>query len=225
MLADSESRTAGIDLDTLRDTFVTSLKQPLLKTPVLRILSELQRNLDVLDIEGLSELWRLTQTSKPLYHKSFASYMEVAAEGPVSTPPTSPIGISSQFVEFPEPNISDWDEFVDTYTTLDKPVLDHANPTPENLRYYILAYLLSATFKDCSVIVKMDLLVSSHPQSINSTPTLKFNVTVIDLDPKSMDKLRGWEKLDREIAHMYQEAPEKKTCVDAWLVPRTADSP
>lgn len=224
MLADSELHTAGIKLDTLRDAFVSSLKQPLLKTPVLRILSELQRNLDVLDIEGLSELWRLTQTSKPLYHQSFASYMGDASEEQLSTPSTSPIGVSSQLVEFPEPNIGDWDEFVDTYTTLDKPALDHTNPSPENLRYYVLAYLLSATFKDCSIIVKMDLLDPSRPQSINSSPKPKFNVTVIDLDPKSIDKLRGWEKLDREIAHLYQEAFDKRTCVDAWQVPRSAES-
>ncbi|KAF5330845.1 hypothetical protein D9619_005472 [Psilocybe cf. subviscida] len=225
MLADSETHTAGIDLEALHDAFVTSLKQPLVKTPVLRILSELQRNLDVLDIEGLSELWRLTQTSKPLYHQSFASYMGEASEGHISTPPTSPIGVSSQFVEFPEPNIGDWGEFVDIYTTLDKPVLDHANPSPENLRYYVLAYLLSATFKDCSVIVKMDLLDPTRPQSIDSTPTPKFNVTIIDLDPKSIEKLRGWEKLDREIAHMYQEASDKKMCVDAWEVPRSTVAP
>lgn len=41
-------------------------------------------------------------------------------------------------------------------------------------------------------------------------------VTVIDLDPKSLDRLRKWEVLDQEIADAYSEV-EPKGCVDAWV--------
>lgn len=56
----SDSEAAGMDLDTIGDVFASTLIQPLLRTPLLRILSDLQRNLDPLDIEGLSKLWKVT---------------------------------------------------------------------------------------------------------------------------------------------------------------------
>ncbi|KAF8965222.1 inositol-pentakisphosphate 2-kinase [Flammula alnicola] len=203
----SENETVGHDLSAIRDTFASALVQRLLHTPVLRILSELQRNLDVLDIEGLSKLWRLTETSAPLYRETFSSFFEQTPEGSESAPPSTPLGS-------PEPNISDWADFVETYISPNKPELDHSSPSPENLRYYLLSYLLSATFKDCSIIAKLDFLrPSAHPQ-VEITPG---SLTLIDLDPKSMAKLKGWEKLDQEIVRTYASS-QKKTCIDAWQV-------
>ncbi|KAF8163415.1 inositol-pentakisphosphate 2-kinase [Crassisporium funariophilum] len=198
------------DLERIRDAFSAALVRPLLQTPVLRILSNLQRNLDVLDIEGLSKLWRETESSAPLYRTTFASFFEQTPESSSSAPPATPIGVSSLFLESPEPGISDWIDFLDTYLTKDKSELDHSNPSPENLRYYLLAYLLSATFKDCSVIVRLDFLKPGGTLQSEVTPN---SVAVIDLDPKSMDKLRGWEKLDKEIANNYASV-QNKVCVD-----------
>ena len=184
--------------------------QPLLCTPVLRILSALQRDLDPLDIEGLSKLWRLTESSSPLYRQTLASFFEQLSGGFESELPATPIGVSSPFLQSPEPYISDWIDFLDAYLTPNKPEMDHSNPSPENLRYYLLAYLLSATFKDCSVIVKLDFLRPGEPlQDAKSD-----SVTVIDLDPKRMDKLRHWEKLDQEIAQNYSSVHTKRVCVD-----------
>jgi inositol-pentakisphosphate 2-kinase len=184
--------------------------QPLLRTPVLHILSDLQRDLDALDIEGLSKLWRLTELSSPLYQQTFSTFFEQISGGSESEPPATPIGVSSPFLQSPEPCISDWIDFLDAYLTPKKPEMDYSNPSPASLRYYLLAYLLSATFKDCSVIVKLDFLKPGAPQQ----DVKPDSVTVIDLDPKSMNKLRHWEKLDQEISQTYSSVQVKRVCVD-----------
>ncbi|KAI4524645.1 hypothetical protein K525DRAFT_193558 [Schizophyllum commune Loenen D] len=124
-------------------------------------------------------------------------------------PPTSPLGVSSQYLQEPEPTIDDWSSFLDTYLS---PFIqiDHAAPVPEDLRFYLLAYLLSATFKDCSIIVRMDLLGGEKQPG----PVDPSRVTVIDLDPKSMKRLRKWEKLDQEIVEAYANVKDFRTCVD-----------
>jgi inositol-pentakisphosphate 2-kinase len=197
------------DLNTIRDAFAAALVRPLLRTPLLHTLSKLQRNLDVLDIEGLSKLWRLAESSSSLYRMTFSSFFEQRLGGSGPEPPATPIGVNSPFLQVSEPDISDWINFLDTYLAPNKPEMDHSNPSPENLRYYLLAYLLSATFKDCSIIVKLDFLQLGGLQLDDKLDP----VTVIDLDPKSMGKLRQWEKLDQEIARTYSSM-QKKVCVD-----------
>lgn len=211
-----ENEAAGKELDAIREAFASALVEPLLHTPVLRILSDLQRRLDVLDIEGLSKLWCMAESAASIHQTSPSPFSAQTPEGSKSAPSSTPLGMSSPFIQVPNPTISDWIDFVDTYTSPIEPKLDHFNPSPENLRYYILAYLLSATFKDCSIIVKLDLLQIS----ISSPSEMASNsVTVIDLDPKRVDKLKVWEKLDQEIVRTYALA-NKKTCIDAGK-PRT----
>ncbi|KAF9482829.1 inositol-pentakisphosphate 2-kinase [Pholiota conissans] len=205
----SENEAAGEEFSVIRDAFASALVEPLLRTPVLHILSDLQRDLDALDIEGLSRLWRLTESSAILNQTNPSQASE-------SVPTSTPLGVTSRCIQAPDPTISDWIDFVHNYSSPDKPTLDHSNPSPDHLRYYILAYLLSATFKDCSVIVKLDFLQSCTTAS-NVTPN---SVTVIDLDPKKVDKLKDWEKLDQEIVRTYASA-NKKTCIDAWKSPNT----
>ncbi|KAJ7784381.1 hypothetical protein B0H16DRAFT_1681796 [Mycena metata] len=55
-----------------------------------------------------------------------------------------------------------------------------------------LAYLLSATFKDCYILVRV-------PDG---------TATVVDLDPKSVDRLRKWEQLDKEIVTAHAAVPK-----------------
>ena len=182
MLADN-SKQEG--LSTICDRFAKTLFRPLIETPVLRMLSDLQCNLDMLDIEGLSKLWRLAESSQ-------------LPEMSSSTSPCTPIGESSPFISSPEPTLSDWVDFLDSYLSPTKAKLDHSNPLPENLRYYLLAQLLSGTFKDCSIIIRLDFLGSTQEIRPGS-------VSVIDLDPKRMDKLKGWEELDMKIASTYAD--------------------
>ena len=173
----------------LRTRFWALIGSLLTETPVLRTLSRLERNLDVLDIEGISKLWALSLEK--------SSEDTVVQDGVDS--------ITEIGANFPEPSIDEWKHFVDQYLSTHKH-LDHSSPKLTNLRYYTFAYLLSATFKDCSIMLRTD---QGHELG------RKGAVTVIDLDPKSVRRLSKWEKLDRDIVRAYTGF-ERKKCVDSW---------
>ena len=176
-----------------QEAFTSALLPLLMETPVLRILSKLQRTLDVLDIEGLSNLWCKVEGTGHLFESSQTESTE------------------SSSIALAEPTISEWTEFLDRY--LSPGELDHMNPRKENLRYYLLAFLLSTTFKDCSMMIRLNLLGAPGPFPERGSPE---QVTVIDLDPKSMDRLKKWEKLDREIVEASLSVDNRKTCIDSW---------
>ncbi|KAG6862046.1 hypothetical protein C0995_007176 [Termitomyces sp. Mi166 len=194
--SDSEPRMSPTDL---REAFTEALLPVLLETPVLRILSTLQRSLDALDIEGLSKLWRLVDLAQR-ESKGIDSF---------SFPPL-PIGSSSTYLTSMEPDITDWAHFLDLYLSSFSE-LNHANPAPAHLRFYLLAYLLSGTFKDCSIIVRLD----RFRPTVSAQEVKPKQVMVIDLDPKDMARLQKWEKLDKEIVEAYSTGGDRKVCVDA----------
>jgi inositol-pentakisphosphate 2-kinase len=95
----------------------------------------------------------------------------------------------------PEPTMIEWDAFIKTYL----------GGEGETLRYHILAYLLSATFKDCSIILR--------PKYKDQAERIEDSLTVIDLDLKSVSKMHTWETLDREIVQNFAEgAKERMLC-------------
>lgn len=169
-------------LDTLRNQVIDVLLPLLLDTPVLSTLATHQRNLDVLDVEGLADLWQ----------KANRSDIGIVA----------PLGEDT-----PQPTIDELDEFVTSYLE-GHSQMDHDHPDPANLRYYCIAYLLSASFKDCSIILRI------HP-SKDGVPGAS-SITVIDLDIKSIDRLSKWERLDRKIVKAYSGVPEPTLCYDKW---------
>ncbi|KAF5358426.1 hypothetical protein D9756_001462 [Leucocoprinus leucothites] len=192
--------------EQIEQEFKEALFTTLLESPVLAIISKLQRTLDALDIEGLSKLWRETELQSPLYQSAHKSYFEQ----PISNEriPTTPLGVPSAYLPTSEPSISDWVEFLDIFQSTQAAEMDHSQPKTENLRYYLMAHLLSATFKDCSIIVKLDFLKPG-----NQSGRRVYPVSVIDLDPKSLDRLQRWEQLDREIVRSYTPL-ERKICID-----------
>lgn len=185
---------SNLDLLDLRERFISTIIPSLVNTPVLRTLSKLQRSLDVLDIEGLSRLWALSHSQLP-DEMPFTDHTEY---------------LSTLGSTFAEPSVADWAEFVDEYLA-SHTSLDHTRPQVSNLRYYLLAYLLSATFKDCSIMVR----VNQRQDFGAAAETCGNSVTVIDLDPKSVRSLIKWEKLDRQISESCVGF-EMKTCVDGW---------
>jgi len=169
----------------------------LMDHPVLAKLSELQRSLDSLDIEGLSAL---------VTGKSATEY------------PNEPLPL----VDAPEvlaeenPTLEEWRKFLDAHF---HHKFDGGLSTPANVkalthgisqkRYYLLAYLLSATFKDCSIIIR------GHEDNVKSA-----TATIIDLDSKSLGRMGKWEELDRGVVKCTLEAEEsveeaeKRVCVE-----------
>jgi inositol-pentakisphosphate 2-kinase len=67
--------------------------------------------------------------------------------------------------------------------------------------------VLSATFKDCSLIIPFD------PYPVDSENN---GIKVIDLDIKSVERIPGWLKLDERIVKEYAklETGMKKICVE-----------
>lgn len=171
-------------LNAIFPAFADALLPVLLDMPVLKTLAKLQRTLDPLDIEGLSQLWKTDPNPQ--------------------TPSSAAIGVGSREVKLDE-----WETFLNEYLVeMQKPKeeleREWANPPHARLRYYLTAYLMSATFKDCSVILRF---------APGGGPT----ITAIDLDPKSVDRLAKWEKLDNEIVGCFVESGDKvkPACVDA----------
>ncbi|KAI0362474.1 hypothetical protein OH77DRAFT_57725 [Trametes cingulata] len=184
-----ESRT----LDELRTAFVRTLHPPLWQ-PVLARLSRLQRRLDALDVEGLAALW-------------------ARVHGPGTPFGTGP-GAR-------EPDMGDWLRFVHAYFARESRAEDDAAagvvrapeelapPTEEELAYRVVAFLLAAAFKDCSVMVRF------RPEGeADGAVRFETTVTVIDLDVKSVDRLAKWAQQDREIVEAYRGVPEPRVCVD-----------
>lgn len=190
---------------------VDVLLPTLLTTPVLRLLSFRQRTLDPLDIEGLSALWAC-----------------IYANDERSSPPIFGNGAA-------EPTLEEWAHFVDSYLarhevgTSDPEGCPDHDPGQTGLRYYCLAYLLSATFKDCSIVIRMgDPSVSSgrSDESGNNQAHIcqrlarpfaaaHAEAKIIDMDVKSIKRLAKWETLDREIVTAYARIKAPRTCVDS----------
>lgn len=166
----------------LREKFVSIILPILLAQPVLSTLSSLQRSLDPLDIEGLSKL---------------------CTDTPITDYPRSPLPLPISGPLVSNPTLSEWSSFLDDVKSA-HPELDHANPDKAKRRHYILAYLLSATFKDCSVIVR------PHGDNVASAA-----VTIIDLDAKSLERLPRWEALDRDVVSA--SGSDTRVCVDGQI--------
>jgi len=154
----------------------------LLSSKVLQVISTLQRMLDALDIEGLSKLHALSSSENA--QSSLAS---------ITTDPT----------------YEDWRGFVASYRA-GFCSWDHANPDPANIKSYLMAYLLSATFKDCSIILRI--------KEGDRSPHAAHSVSVIDLDKKPINRLGKWEELDRTIVTRYRSASQQKRCIDQCLL-------
>jgi inositol-pentakisphosphate 2-kinase len=169
-------------LTDLRALFVERLLPLLYDTVLLRTLATLQRTLDALDIEGLSALWSLNPSQD---HQE-----------------NIPVGWRS-----PEPTIDEWVSFTAEYLEggHEYDCFDLNKMESGRLRYWMLAYLMSATFKDCSMILRL----------YGDEKDGKDTITAIDLDPKSVARLRQWGKQDREIVLAYKKrGMTKQPCVD-----------
>jgi len=101
--------------------------------------------------------------------------------------------------------MDDWASFVDIF--LSQEHRKNSSFSPSNLRYHTLAYLLSASFKDCSLIIPI------RPQTDDAE---MGGVKVIDLDVKDVDRIPGWLKSDEKIVKEYAKIDTRmrKTCTE-----------
>jgi inositol-pentakisphosphate 2-kinase len=174
-------------------------------------MAKLQRNLDLLDIEGLLKLWQAPSlssvTAAAMKDTSGATYSNESAQPPDGHDRTAPIATGS-----PDPTMDEWVAFVEEYLAshggrdyIDENgfLLSVNDPEQEKarLRYLLISYLMSGTFKDCSVILRLG---SGYGDTI----------TAIDLDPKSTDRIKKWAAQDRDIVMGYKSKHENEASLD-----------
>ena len=161
------------------EALITALL-PYLQSPALKELSNLQRSLDPLDIEGIVKLYAMAH------------------------PDAKGLGAVVQ-----NPSLKQLQDFVASYHSV-YCALDHSKPFPENIDTYLIAHLLSATFKDCSVIFRIRRSdIAGNPPDIPPDA-----ISIIDLDTKGVNKLEKWAQLDRDIVEYYRHAVQPKFCVE-----------
>jgi inositol-pentakisphosphate 2-kinase len=185
---ESLSLPANTPLVSIKSKFIKSLLPYILHTPLLNHISKLQCALDSLDCEGFAKLAK-------------AEYIQSA--GLVDG---KNVVFSSN--DFTQPTMKDWEWFVDRFLSPDHQ--KYSSFCPSNLHYHQLAYILSATFKDCSLIIPLD------PSEEN--PKLE-SIRVIDLDIKGVNRISGWLALDKVIVKEYAklEIRMRKRCIEEKL--------
>jgi inositol-pentakisphosphate 2-kinase len=111
----------------------------------------------------------------------------------------------SPSADLTQPTMEDWVSFIDTF--LSSKHQKYSSFSPSDLHYHILSYVLSATFKDCSLIIPL------NPYPADSENN---GIKVIDLDIKSVEKIPGWMKLDEKIVKEYAKLGTgmRKICVE-----------
>jgi inositol-pentakisphosphate 2-kinase len=173
---------ANSSLMSIKSKFISSLLPYILHTPLLSHISKLQQCLDSLDCEGFAKL----------------AMMESAGLD-------NGRNVISSNTNFTEPSMEDWELFVSKFLSLD--CQKYFDFCTSNLHYHMLAYILSATFKDCSLMIPLC--------SDKLNPKLE-RIKVIDLGIKSIHKIPSWLELDKAIITEYVKVKVemRKICIE-----------
>ncbi|PWN45791.1 hypothetical protein IE81DRAFT_319623 [Ceraceosorus guamensis] len=141
----------------------------------LKRLVHLQTNLDAHDVQGLAQRWKAETGNDVLGVLPSASHDAVAAaarQGDLVSAPT-----------------------LQEYAALVQKIgHDERINSRLSLREAVLAYLLSASFKDCSLMLRLES---------QDTQIVQGAIKLIDLDPKPFGKLPHYQALDREIVENF----------------------
>ncbi|GAN04270.1 inositol-pentakisphosphate 2-kinase isoform X2 [Mucor ambiguus] len=96
---------------------------------------------------------------------------------------------------------TDIDTFADVADNYKKRILHPDTPITDTQR--VLEYVLSMTFKDCSIMINVapaTAEASGHKfVTLDNRLTLQYDVKVIDTDLKKLDKIPYWHELDQGI--------------------------
>ncbi|WWD18594.1 hypothetical protein CI109_103047 [Kwoniella shandongensis] len=143
---------------------------PLLKSSnILSHLKALQHNLDPTDISDLVSRFRSVYPAADLFDPALV----------------------------PDPSMSELNELVNAY--LADPSAGSSPNSSWTLRQRLVAYSLSAIFKDCSIFVKATLKRSDDELWVLDQGQTEGGVKMIDLDLKPIKNLRKWAELDEKL--------------------------
>lgn len=146
------------------------LRRILIKDPILTKLKTIQKTLDSFDIEHIVQL----------YHQQ-------DDQGGIE-------------------NIVHWESVITRYhqrlscSKSDTDVLPAI--TADELNQRIFEYVLSMTFKDCSVMINVSPCTNGDTYNqitLTNDQIFNYDIKVIDIDLKSMNKIPFWYELDQSI--------------------------
>lgn len=151
-------------------------------SPLVKRLKELQRVLDPVDIEEINELTK-AQKGIDLLHTNNEEILEKLG-GEVS--------------------LQEYSEFVSKFLAGNGSMLMNEEIS---LRTLVIAYLLSASFKDCSMMItiKQQQDEQSEDDSSKKKHAEKtIEAFLVDVDVKSITRLARYAKLDRDLVLSFQ---------------------
>ncbi|KNC96013.1 hypothetical protein, variant [Spizellomyces punctatus DAOM BR117] len=180
------------------DHLVDLLTTIIVSDSLLQMLKYHQQNLDQYDIEGIFPWYDKLELDTKLHDPSIAEWNEIVQ--------TYLRRISSPDAEMPR----DWAECSLT----------------EQL-HYIYEFVLSATLKDCSVIITLwpEAEEDSYGrircdpgegegtiQLPSSTRLLRYKIRIVDIDPKRLGKIPSYFALDQNIVRHFRTLNVHKDC-------------
>ncbi|KAF9019223.1 Inositol-pentakisphosphate 2-kinase [Haplosporangium bisporale] len=203
-------------------TIIDVLSKILVNSTLLERLARLQLSLDSLDIETIHQFYVhiANPTDNSIPEPTFDEYMATA----------------EAFLERTDINglMSDMREVFVTQnaSSLGFGPEDSLEDVPDTLKlHFIREFLLSATLKDCSILMTVRRLDDHPPTSTASEDVLpsfkenarrikvggsefEYKMTCIDLDPKKMSSVPKYLKKDREIVEHYLSSvgDREKSC-------------
>ncbi|KAL9538619.1 hypothetical protein MBANPS3_010795 [Mucor bainieri] len=108
----------------------------------------------------------------------------------------------------------DIDTFAEVVDNYKKRLLYPDTPVTDTQR--VLEYVLSMTFKDCSIMINVAPATATRASksksiTLNNGPMLQYDVKVIDTDLKKIDKIPYWHELDQSIVNYAIETGFSRT--------------
>ncbi|PWN52175.1 hypothetical protein IE53DRAFT_327161 [Violaceomyces palustris] len=171
----SHLSSCGSQNDTQLEESLLAVLEPMFEVevqPVLSRLSHLQARLDPLDVEGLS-MWWSAQTGG-------------CEMGKVSKETDSHLVL--------EPSFDEIRSVAQAFLLNEsREAGGEGQTTALTLRQAVVAFLLSATFKDCSMFLRP-----------GASATEGGKVKLIDLDPKPIGKLAKFQSTDRQVIDVFR---------------------
>ncbi len=137
------------------------------KVSVLNKLAYLQSALDPCDVEGLASFW--------LQHTQSHTLGQLPPASTAASTASLPAGLTSSL---PSPTLA---PLLEKFLSTPPSTLDSPSVEPESLEAAIQAFLVSATFKDCSVLIRFTTPTNDDGEG---TKPVEGETKLVDLDRK-----------------------------------------
>jgi len=184
-------------------------------SPLLPRLAHLQSTLDPLDIEGLNAL---LQAQKGIDLLDVGEDSLTDTLGGEVTLEEYAAFVSSYLANEAATHEHEDAKLIKSYTSSETSASKKAAAATflnekSSIRNLVIAYLLSASFKDCSIMIK----ISQDPPSELSSER-KLEAYLVDVDFKSIKRLIRYANLDRDLVRNFESFRDKGGRIESCKV-------